>query len=213
MGFIAGIGLGFLSTRLAPSQSSSQKVNLQNPTLPPAPTTPPPPTPPIATALPGLPPEYELVTPQNTLAPVLDAGKLAPDFSLKTLDGQTVNLAEFAGKPILINVWATWCPPCRDEMSTIQAAYEKYKNKGLVVLGINFTVQDSRQDVATFVNDLKLTFPILMDESGDVSAGLYGVHALPESFFVNTSGMIQRTLFGAMLPAELEGYLAEILPQ
>lgn len=214
VGFILGIGAGYLSTPFSPSQSKSPTVSLQNPTTTTASTaTSPTPGQFFATFAAGLPSVIDLTTPQASPAPGLVDGKPAPNFTLKTLDGQEVSLADFAGKPVLINVWATWCPPCRAEMAAIQAAYDKYSKKGLVVLGINFSVQDSRPDVETFVKGLKLTFPILMDETGNVSSGQYGVHALPVSFFIDSKGVIQRTQFGTMLPTELEEYLSGILPK
>jgi len=114
---------------------------------------------------------------------------------------------------VLINLWASWCPPCRYEMPGIQAAYEKFNGKGLVVLGINFTAQDNLQDVRDFVTELKLTFPILLDESGDVSAGLYGMRGLPTSYFIDIQGILQRIQVGAMLPEKIEEFLLEILPK
>ena len=113
--------------------------------------------------------------------------------------------------PILVDVWAPWCPPCRYEMPGIQAAYEKYKDRGLVVLGIDFTVQDNLPDVKSFIQELNLTFPILLDETGEVSAGLYGMRGLPTSYFIDTEGNLQRIQIGAMLPEKLEEFLAEIL--
>lgn len=153
------------------------------------------------------------VTPQVESQPIATVGKPAPDFSLKTMDGKMINLSDFHGKPVLINLWASWCPPCRYEMPGIQAAYEKYKDKGLAVLGIDFTVQDNLKDAKAFVQELKLAFPILPDGTGDVSAGLYGMRGLPTSFFIDTEGILKRIQVGAMLPEKLEGYLAEILPR
>jgi peroxiredoxin len=211
-GFILGIGAGFLSTLFSPAQSRSPATSQPSPTRA-ASSTPALPTPTLflPTLPDGLPAESDAAAAQVTKAPILEDGKLAPNFTLKSLDGKEVSLADFAGKPVLINVWATWCPPCRDEMTAIQAAYEKHRDQGLVVLGINLSVQDTRTDVDTFVKELKLTFPILLDESGSVSSAQYGVHALPVSFFIDSKGVIQRTIFGGMLPAELESYLASIL--
>lgn len=140
-------------------------------------------------------------------------GQPAPDFSLKTIDGKDFRLSSLKGKAVLINLWASWCPPCRYEMPAIQAAYQKYKDKGLMVLAINFTAQDNLQDAAAFVAEFGLTFPILLDETGDVSIGLYGVRGLPTSYFIDTGGVIQHIQVGAMLPEKLEGYLAAILPK
>lgn len=153
------------------------------------------------------------ITPDTTTSAVAQSGKPAPDFRLKTLDGNEIKLSDLRGKTVLINLWASWCPPCRYEMPGIQAAYEKFKSKGLVVLGINFTAQDNLQDVRDFVTELKLTFPILLDESGDVSAGLYGMRGLPTSYFIDTQGILRRIQVGAMLPEKTEGFLLEILPK
>jgi cytochrome c biogenesis protein CcmG, thiol:disulfide interchange protein DsbE len=138
-------------------------------------------------------------------------GKPAPDFELKTLDGKRYHLADLKGKPVLINVWASWCPPCRDEMPAIQAAYVRYKDKGLVVLGMDFLVQDSLKDVKLFVDTLKLTFPILLDETGAVSGDRYGVRGLPTSFLIDRNGVIRRTKIGAMSPEEINRNILEIL--
>jgi peroxiredoxin len=153
------------------------------------------------------------ITPAITTSAVAQTGKPAPDFRLKTLDGNEIKLSDLRGKTVLINLWASWCPPCRYEMPGIQAAYEKFNSKGLVVLGINFTAQDNLQDVRDFVTELKLTFPILLDESGDVSAGLYGMRGLPTSYFIDTQGILQRIQVGAMLPEKIEEFLLEILPK
>jgi peroxiredoxin len=151
------------------------------------------------------------ITPKVNIQSIAKVGQPAPDFSLKTIDGEEIRLSTLKGKAVLINMWASWCPPCRDEMPAIQAAYKKYKDKGLVVLGIDFTVQDNLPDVKAFIQELGLTFPILLDETGEVSAGLYGMRALPTSNFVDTEGVIQRIQVGAMTTEKLEEYLAEIL--
>ncbi|MBE3145120.1 MAG: TlpA family protein disulfide reductase [Planctomycetes bacterium] len=153
------------------------------------------------------------ITPQMESPPIAIIGKPAPDFSLKNMEGKMINLSAFHGKVVLINLWASWCPPCRYEMPGIQAAYEKYKDEGLVVLGIDFTVQDNLQGVKEFIQELKLTFPILLDETGDISAGLYGMRGLPTSFFIDSEGILKRIQVGAMLPEKLDEYLAEILPK
>lgn len=153
------------------------------------------------------------ITPAITTSAVAQTGKPAPDFRLKTLDGNEIKLSDLRGKTVLINLWASWCPPCRYEMPGIQAAYEKFNSKGLVVLGLNFTAQDNLQDVQDFVTELKLTFPILLDESGDVSAGLYGMRGLPTSYFIDTQGILQRIQVGALLPEKIEEFLLEILPK
>jgi peroxiredoxin len=153
------------------------------------------------------------ITPEENIQPGAHVGKPAPDFSLNTLAGQRVSLSDFKGKAVLINLWASWCPPCRYEMPAIQAVYEKDKDKGLVVLAIDFTAQDNIQDVKTFAQESELTFPILLDETGEISVGLYGMRGLPTSYFIDTDGVIQYIQVGAMLPETLKEQLAKILPK
>jgi peroxiredoxin len=140
-------------------------------------------------------------------------GKAVPNFSLITLDGNQVSLSDFKGKAVFINLWASWCPPCRLEMPDIQAAYEKYQTQDLVVLGINITNQDNLADARAFVEEFKLTFPILLDESGEVSAGLFRLLALPTSFFIDSEGILQRIQIGAIPTKNLDTYISEILPE
>ncbi len=169
---------------------------------------------PAAIPITPIPPfNLQKITPKPPLQVGPLIGMIAPDFSLKTLDGPVIQLSDLKGKAVLINLWATWCPPCRLEMPTIQAAYQKYKDRGLVILAINFTAQDNFSDVSTFVKELKLTFPVLLDTTGDVSAGLYAMHSLPMSFFIDSQGIIRNIQFGAMDPARINGYITEILPK
>jgi peroxiredoxin len=153
------------------------------------------------------------VTPQIDVQRFAKKGELAPGFSLPAIDGKMIRLSDFKGKPVLINLWATWCPPCRFEMPGIEAAYEKYQDKGLVVLGIDFTVQDDPAEVQSFIDEFKLTFPVLLDRTGDVSVDLYHMRGLPTSFFIDSNGILQRIQVGELRPAELEQDLAEILPR
>jgi len=141
------------------------------------------------------------------------SGKPAPDFSLKTLDGQVVRVSDFKGKAVLINLWATWCPPCQAEMPAIQAAYEKYKDRGLVVLGIDFTAQDNLPDVVAFVSKFNLTFPVLLDETGSVSSASYGMRGLPDSYFIDPAGIVRRIVTGAIPSDKIDQFIEEIIPQ
>ena len=95
---------------------------------------------------------------------------MAPDFTLATLDGGSIQLSDLRGQPIFINFWASWCGPCRAEMPHIQAAYETYSDDGLIVLGVDQL--ESPPPVAQFVDEYSLTFPIPLDSDGDVSAVL-----------------------------------------
>lgn len=138
-------------------------------------------------------------------------GFAAPSFSLETLDGEMVALQDLRGKVVIVNLWATWCPPCRAEMAAIERVYRANVEKGFVVLGIHTTFQDSQQAARGFVQDFDLTFPILLDRTGEVSRQ-YQLRALPSTFFIDRSGIIQRVVVGGpMSEATLETSVQELL--
>jgi cytochrome c biogenesis protein CcmG/thiol:disulfide interchange protein DsbE len=140
-------------------------------------------------------------------------GFQAPDFSLSTLSGETITLSELRGQPVLINLWATWCPPCRAEMPDMQAIYETYQERGFLILAINATYQDSRASAAAFVQEYGLTFPVLLDTSGE-TARQYQMRALPTSFFVDREGIIQEVVVGGpMSPALLQVRVENLLKE
>ena len=140
-------------------------------------------------------------------------GFYAPDFSLPTLSGEVITLSELHGQPVLINLWATWCPPCRAEMPDLQAIYETYQEQGFLVLAINATYQDSPASVSAFVEEYELTFPILMDHDGE-TARQYQMRALPTSFFVDREGIIQEVIVGGpMAPALLQVRVEQLLEE
>ena len=136
------------------------------------------------------------------------AGFLAPDFTLTTLTGETISLSDLRGRPVFINFWATWCPPCRAEMPDIQAAYERYAGQGLVILGVNMA--EPPGPVAAFVQEFGLTFPIPMDRDGRV-ATMYRIRAIPTSFFVDREGVIRSMFIGPMNGPIIEERLGQIM--
>jgi peroxiredoxin len=144
-------------------------------------------------------------------APAAVAGAPAPDFTLKTLDGGEVTLSKYRGHPVLINFWASWCVPCRVETPELVRVYTTYQTEGLVVLGVNWTSQDSLVEVEAFVQEFKMTYPVLLDETGKVSEDLYRLRGLPLSVFVNRAGLITRLNLGAMTGAQIDEYVGEIL--
>ncbi len=129
----------------------------------------------------------------------------APGFTLGTLDGQVVSLSDYRGQRVLINFWATWCPPCRFEMPAIESVYRGYSDRDFVVLGVN--LEESPRTVQPFVKELGLSFPILMDTDGE-AAMLYGVRGLPTSVFVDRDGMVAMRHIGPMDEAFIEQTLA-----
>ena len=138
-------------------------------------------------------------------------GKQSPDFTLAMLDGGKVNLSQFRGQPVLINFWATWCIPCREEMPELVRAYETHKAEGLMILGLNLTYSDSLPDVQAFVSEFDISFPILLDEDGVVTERSYQILGVPTSVFVNRDGTIERVQVGLMTGEQIDKFVAEIL--
>jgi peroxiredoxin len=125
----------------------------------------------------------------------LEVGNKAPDFQLDTLTGDTVKLSDFRGSRVMINFWATWCPPCRAEMPDME---EFHQDKDIVILAVNLSdTEKSVEDVEKFTDDFKLTFPILMDTNLDV-ANLYAIQPIPTTYMVDSNGIISYRAFGAM---------------
>lgn len=133
---------------------------------------------------------------------------LAPSLRLATLDGKNIALDDLRGQIVLINFWATWCPPCRAEMPEIQNAYEKYHAQGLAVLAVD--VAEDPGVVTPFVQGLELTFPILLDRDTSVTKR-YQVNGLPTTFFVGRDGVIRASNLGGMNRAFIEAQLAPLL--
>lgn len=118
----------------------------------------------------------------------LKLGDMAPDFTFPDLDGNKVNLASLRGKVVFINIWATWCPPCRDEMPSMEKLYQHFKGRDFEILGVSIDVL-GEQVVRPFMKELNLTFPALLDTQGRIKS-LYATTGVPESFIVDKQGRI-----------------------
>jgi len=158
-----------------------------------------------------LPPLAEAATGGRIPAP--REGFLAPDFTLQNAQGQTVRLSDLRGNPVLVNMWASWCPPCQAEMPDMQKVYEMYAPQGFTILAINTAYQDQKSSALDFVAQRGLTFPVLFDLDGSVSSQ-YMVRAMPTSFFIDRQGIIRRVVTGGpmsegLLRAEIEQLLRE----
>jgi len=123
----------------------------------------------------------------------LSIGEKAPDFQLKTLTGDTVKLSDLKGKKIMLNFWATWCPPCKAEMPEMEQ-FSKQIGKDTVILAVNI---DPQLDVQAFVDENKITFPILLDAEDKVNE-TYQVISIPTTYFIDTNGFIQNKYTGSM---------------
>ena len=143
--------------------------------------------------------------------PAPQQGFLAPDFELQTITGETVRLSDLRGQAVLVNLWATWCPPCRAEMPAIEQVYQEYKAQGFTVLAVDMTYQDSFADITPFVEKYNLTFPILLEPNGEM-ARAYQLRSLPSSFFIDREGIIREVVIGGpMAEALLRTRVEEIL--
>ena len=133
-------------------------------------------------------------------------GSEVADFSLKQLDGTTLTLADLRGRPVLINFWATWCPPCREEMPLLERTAQTYGGR-LVVVGVDYG--EDAQTVAAFVQSLGIHFPIALDSNGEV-AGRYFVRSYPASFFVDADGILRAQHLGALTADLMVTYLETV---
>lgn len=141
-----------------------------------------------------------------TLEPAPVVGHPAPDFALQTLEGETVRLSDFKGKPVLINFWATWCGPCRSEFPDFQKASTDDADK-LVIIGINNTTTDQKDQVPAFLKEFGVTFPIVLDETGD-TAKAYNILGLPTSIFIDRNGNVNEIFTGPINKAYIEAKLS-----
>jgi peroxiredoxin len=122
------------------------------------------------------------------------SGQKAPDFTLKDIDGKSVTLASHKGKLVILVFWASWCPPCKDELQSLNKLYGMYKNRGLIILAVSS--DRSLSTVKTFIAQNPVTFTILFDEKLSVSRDLYKAFMVPTTFVIDRRGTIFKKHFG-----------------
>ncbi len=132
-----------------------------------------------------------------------------PDLTLKDIQGVPHSLVDYRGQVVLVNLWATWCPPCRKEMPVLQDFYNKYKGNGFVVIAINDG--DPQADVSKFVHDYALTFPVWLDPTYIATEKAFNAPNLPTSFVIDRSGTIQLTWIGGINYRMLDKYVAPLV--
>ena len=123
----------------------------------------------------------------------IESGILAPDFTFPGLDGKMVSLSDYKGKVVLVNIWATWCPPCVREMPSMEKLYAKFNNDGFTILAID--MMEEADSVRAFKEEYKLNFPILLDFDGSV-AQFYNVMSIPTTYIVDQEGYIIGSAIG-----------------
>jgi len=137
-------------------------------------------------------------------------GAAAPDFTTQRLDGATVQLSQFRGKPVLLNFWATWCGPCQDEMPLLQRSVDRYGGAGLIVLAVNYQQTDVNS-MQAFLRKVGAHFPAVYDPSGQIAAEYRVSVGLPVSIFIDRSGKVEFIQLGQMSDAVLQQHLHSIL--
>jgi len=135
-------------------------------------------------------------------------GNTAPAFTLQSLAGQPVSLDDYAGQVVLVNMWATWCPPCKAEMPDLNAFYETHKQEGFVVLAVNS--QEEAATVKAFIAENGFSFPVLLDSRAEVM-NKYHVRGLPTTFIIDRDGYIQHIQSGQISTSQLEAMVGPLL--
>jgi thiol-disulfide isomerase/thioredoxin len=118
-----------------------------------------------------------------------------PDFEAPLLDGKRVSLQDYRGKVVFLNIWATWCGPCRSEMPSMEIVYQRYKSRGLEILALN--LQESKGEIETFMRWNRLTFPVIMDQDGRIG-NQYGIRAIPTTYILDRQGRVVLRLVGSI---------------
>jgi len=121
--------------------------------------------------------------------------KPAPAFALTLFDGSALRLGDLRGKVVFLNFWASWCPPCRAEARTLEAAWQKYRDQGVVFVGVN--IQDEEENARAFIQEFGITYPNGIDRGSRIAID-YGVWGLPETYFIDREGRITHKQIGAL---------------
>ena len=132
----------------------------------------------------------------------------ARDFSLVLLDGRTVTLASLRGKVVLVDFWASWCPPCREEAATLEQVYREYAGQPVEFVGVD--IWDRREDALAFVEQYGVSYPTGVDQKGAIAID-YGVKGIPEKFFIYQDGVVRRKFVGPMTAENLRSVLDQLM--
>ncbi len=122
-------------------------------------------------------------------------GELAPEIDLPALTGEQITLSKLQGRPVLVNFWATWCGPCRQEFPAFVRKYKQYQDQGFVIIGVNTGDSNSDEGVLTFARNTLVNFPIVRDRD-ERAARMYNVRGLPTSVFIDRKGIVRDIVIG-----------------
>lgn len=147
---------------------------------------------------------------QDFSAVPIEVNYPAPDLTLQDLAGNPVSLTDYRGSVVLVNLWATWCPPCKEEMPTLETFYEKYKNSGFVLVAVN--QEEPREIVAPFVAEYGLTFPVWLDLEY-LAEREFNTANLPSSYVIDRNGAVRLMWIGGISKKNLEKYVPDVIYQ
>jgi peroxiredoxin len=155
-------------------------------------------------------------TAEETAEPVdkhqvgIKKGNIAPDFTLFSLDGKAMKLSELKGKKVILNFWATWCPPCKAEMPHMQSFYEEEKDHHVIILAVNLTTSEkNKANVEKFVKENGITFPVLLDSQGEIG-NVYQAFTIPTSYVIDSNGVIQQKIIGPISKEMMKDMISSI---
>lgn len=135
---------------------------------------------------------------------------MAPDFSLQTFDGATITLSELRGQVVVINFWASWCPPCREEAAYLERTWRQYKDQGVVFIGVDYV--DTDKEALAYIEEFDITYPNGPDLGTRISQA-YNIGGVPETFYIAKNGELRGLKIGPLKSPELEHKIEELLAE
>lgn len=139
-----------------------------------------------------------------------DSG-LAPDFTLTTYDGQTITLSDLRGQIVIVNFWASWCGPCRQEAPTLENIWRRYRDRGVTLIGITYADEDD--NARAFIDEYDLTYPIGPDRGTTISGDLYNIRGVPETFIIDQTGHVRQFILSVVTDEQLTGAIETLLAE
>ncbi len=134
-------------------------------------------------------------------------GKPAPTFAMDLYGGGELSYGPDLGEPVVLNFWASWCPPCREESPLLERTWKQYRDRGVLFVGVD--TQDTEQDALAYIDEFGLTFPNGLDVDGEITVA-YGVVGLPVTFFIGSDGVVKRRWVGALTESQLLPWVEDL---